>query len=86
MIKAQLLNKGSYYTRVVTIKTCTEKVIGTKQEWLYAEHDFKKKKCIVRYKLIFICRVKVCTDAHGTVNKTDCFVVRSIKITVSDLH
>lgn len=43
MIKAQLLNKDSYYTRVVTIKTGTEKVIGTKQEWLHAEHDFKRR-------------------------------------------
>lgn len=58
MIKAWLLNKGSYYTRVVTIKACTEKVIGTKPEWLYAEHDFKKKKCIVRYKFIFYMQSK----------------------------
>lgn len=43
MIKAELLTKGSYYTRVVTIKTCTAKVIGTRKEWLHAEHDFKRR-------------------------------------------
>lgn len=83
MIKEQLLNKGSYHTRVVTIKTCTGKVTGTKQEWLYAEHDFKKKEHNVRYKFIFICRVKVCAEVHETVNKTSCFTVRSIEVTAS---
>lgn len=85
MIKAQLLNKGSYYTRVVTIKTRTAKFIGTKPRVVTCWTGLQKEKCNVKDKFIFICRVEVYTKAREMVNKTNCSIVRFIKVTVSNL-
>lgn len=45
----------------------------------------QKEKHHVKYTFIFICRVEVYTKVHETVNKTNCFIVRSMEVTVSDL-
>lgn len=44
----------------------------------------QKGKHNVKYEFLFICRVEVYTKAHETVNKTNCFIVRSMEVTVSD--
>lgn len=81
MIKAQLLNKGSYSTRVVTLKTFIESY----------RHQTRVVTCWtllqkenVKYKFL-ICRAEVYPKAHEAVNKTKCYIVKSVKVTLSDL-
>lgn len=81
MIKAQLLNKGSYSKRLVALKTFIESY----------RHQTKAVTCWtllqkenVKYKFL-ICRVEVYPKVHEAVNKTSCYIVKSVKVTLSDL-
>lgn len=57
MIKTQLLNKGSYYVSVATIKNCVKKGVDTKQEH---EDALTNWRCTV-YGVTVMCDVAVHT-------------------------
>lgn len=61
----------------------SQKLTDTRQEWLHAEHYFSQKEN-VKYTFL-ICRVEVYPKVHEAVNKTNCYIVGSVRVTLSDL-